>query len=188
VVVRRKRILSSRKYTPKWDGFICGFVVNFLKKNYWRVASHMEYQDCMQEAQYTFLRLKAKYGRLDTPQHFMALYKTTWTREFDDLTLLATKHRNEVCEADTEDESYCLNIGDLNNEGELAIMIEQAPSDVKIVLQLMLTAPVEVLDMFSSVWRQRGKKKEFGNTHLCELLGLPPKTDIVGKINSYFGK
>ncbi len=121
------------------------------------------------------------------PQHFRALSRTAWVNEFNELSMIATKHRKEVFESDSEDESCCVDVGDLNNDGELSIMIEQAPSDIKLVLQLMLTATVEVLEMFSSVWKQRDKKKEFGNTHLCEILGLPPKTDIVGKINHYFG-
>ena len=77
---------------------------------------------------------------------------------------------------------------ELANDGELSLMIEQAPSDIKLVLQLLLTAPVEVLDMFASVWKKKGRYNDFGNKHLCEILGLPDKTDIVGKINSYFCK
>jgi|ERR1019366_4799806 hypothetical protein len=190
----RKRVLSSRRYTPQWKGFVEGFVTNFLKKNYWRVQSHMEYDDVMQEAYVKFLYLKRKYGALDTPQHFMALYKISWVNDFHELSTLASKHRLEVCEHQLLDEdSDYFNmiesvVGDTNNDGELSVMIEQAPSDVKLVLQLMLTAPVEALEMFSAIWKQQGKKKEFNNTHLCEILGLPFKTDIVGKINSYFGK
>ena len=37
----RKRVMSSRKYTPLWKGFIEGFVVKYLKKNNWRVESYM---------------------------------------------------------------------------------------------------------------------------------------------------
>lgn len=185
----RKRVLSSRKYTPQWKGFIEGFVVNFLNKNCWRVAPHMEYQDCMQEAQYTFLRLKNKYGNLDRPQHFMALFRTTWTHEFDDLATLAAKYRLEISESQMEDDydSVVTTLhGDSDNDGVLAIMIEQAPSEVKLVLQLFITAPVEVLDMFSAAWKKRGKHKEYGNNHLNEILGLEPKTDIVGLVHNYF--
>ena len=182
----RKRVLSTRKYTPMWKGFIEGFVTNFLKKNYWRVESYMTYDDAMQEAQVTFYRLKNKYGNLDRAQHFMALYRTSWVNDFNDFAILATKHRHEVCDVETDElEQYSVS-GELNNDGELSVMIEQAPSDIKLVLQLLLTAPVEVLDMFSSVWKKRGKYRDFGNEHLCEILGLEGKTDIVNKINKYF--
>jgi len=178
----RKRVMSSRKYNPLWKGFIEGFVVNYLKKNYWRVESYMTYEDVMQEAHLKFLYVKSKYTALKTPQHFMALYKRAFINEFNDFAILATKHRHEVCE-EAQDEEVS---GELANDGELSVMIEQAPSDVKLVLQLLLTAPVEVLDMFSSVWKKRGKYRDFGNEHLCEILGLEGKTDIVGKINKYF--
>jgi len=182
----RKRVLSTRKYTPLWKGFIEGFITNFLKKNYWRVESYMTYEDCIQEAQVTFYRLKNKYGNLDHPSHFMALYRTAWTNDFNDYAALATKHRNEVSSEMSEEAKDKQVIGELANDGELSVMIEQAPSDIKLVLQLLLTAPVEVLDMFSSVWKKRGKYRDFGNEHLCEILGLEGKTDIVNKINKYF--
>lgn len=202
----RKRILSSRSYTPQWDGFICGFVVNFLKQNYWRVDSHMEYEDCMQEARLLFLKVKQHYGNLDSPQHFMALYKIAMTNKFNDLATKVSKHRAELCDdsrvryyenasnaADKDFNSCCLsfetdilNISDFDNDGLLAIMIEQAPSEIKLVLSLFMTAPVEVLDMFADNWKQRGKNSEFGNNHLCEILGLPEKTDIVGRVMQYF--
>lgn len=185
----RKRIFSSRKYSPQWNGPIEGYVVNFMKRNQWRVQSHMEYEDCIQEAYYIFLRLKHKYGRLDTPQHFMALYKTTLTNEFNDLVAKSVKYRVEVLE-NKLDGYYDMLIdtvaGDSNNDGELSIMMEQAPGEIKLVLQLMLTAPVEVLEMFAGSWKQRGKTKEFGNAHLCEILGLPKKTNIIDAFTDYF--
>ena len=116
----------------------------------------------------------------------MALYRTAWTNDFNDYAVLATKHRNEVSSEMSEEAKDKQVIGELANDGELSVMIEQAPSDIKLVLQLLLTAPVEVLDMFSSVWKKRGKYRDFGNEHLCEILGLEGKTDIVNKINKYF--
>lgn len=178
----RKRILSSRKYSPQWKGFIEGFSVNYVNANLWRVKNFMDREDCMQEAYYVFLRLKSKYGRLDTPQHFMALFRTTLTNEFTDWAARDTKIRFEENHEDFQED----NRTEYNNDGELAIMIEQAPSDVSLVLQLMLTAPIEVLEMMSTVWKAEGKKKEFGNTHLCSILGLSPKTDIVGIVTDYF--
>jgi hypothetical protein len=182
----RKRVVTKHSFNPKWEGFIEGYVVNFLKKNFWRVSEYMEYQDCLQEAHCVFLRLKRKYGNMDSPRHFMALYKVSWINEFNDLSTSANKYKTRYCLLEENEEE--IDQVEQDNDGRLSIMMEQAPSDVKIVLQLMLTAPVEVLDMFASMWKSKGNGKEFGNKHLCEILGLPQKTDIVGKINSYFSE
>jgi len=190
----RKRVLSSRRYTPQWKGFIEGYVKNFMVANYWRVANHMGYEDCIQEAHFLFFRLKKKYGNLDTPQHFMTLFKRSWMNEFNDFSSAATKHRKEVYIDDLKEINFeytffeGVEFSELENDGELAVMIEQAPSDIKLVLQLLLSAPIEVLDMFRSAWKSRGKYNDFGNTHLCSILGLPDKTDVVEKINNYFCK
>lgn len=188
----RKRILTSRLYNPQWDGFICGFVVNFLRAHYWRVQSTMDYEDCLQEAKYVFCKVKKKYGNTGSPKHFMKLFKTSWTRRFDDLATVNTKQRHVVSEHFIKNAEYdfgdecSLLAGDFDNDGMLAIMIEQAPSEVKLVLQLFLTAPVEVLDMFSAQWKKRRNRKEFGNHQLCEILGLPKNTDVVGIVTDYF--
>ena len=197
----RKNILPSRSYTPVWKDFE-GYCVYFLKSNYWRVQSHMEYEDCVQEAHLLFLKLKKHYGNLDTKKHFMGLFGTAMTNRFNDLANKVSKLRCEVGDETAYEEAqhsersdWCganalvdANelVGDFNNDGMLAIMIEQAPSEIKLVLSLFMKAPVEVLDMFSDSWKQRGKKNDFGNAHLCEVLGLPEKTDIVGKVRQYF--
>jgi len=152
----------------------------------------MDYEDCLQEAKYIFCKVKKKYGNTGSPQHFMQLFKTSWTREFADLSTVNTKQRHVVSEHRLQDEDYeysdecSLLAGDFDNDGMLAIMIEQAPSEVKLVLQLFLTAPVEVLDLFSVQWKKCRKRKEFGNQQLCEILGLPKNTDVVGIVTGYF--
>lgn len=194
--ILRKRILTSRAYTPVWKDFE-GYCVYFLKANFWRVSSHMEYEDCLQESQLLFFKLKSRYGNVDTQKHFMGLYGNSLTNRFNDLASKVTKHRAEVSEdscslahsdhiASDEDFEVTALIGDFDNDGMLAIMIEQAPSEIKLVLSLFMTAPVEVLDMFADNWKQRGKNSEFGNNHLCEILGLSEKTDIVGRVRQYF--
>jgi hypothetical protein len=190
----RKRVLSAHAYVPQWEGFVLGFVVNFLRRNYWRVQSYMEYEDCLQEAWLKFNQVKVKYGNLDTPQHFMTIYKLAWTNKFNELAVWSGKHRAEVCvsqlETDDAEDTGALGLlaGDFNNDGMLAIMIDQAPHEVKHVLHLFLTAPVEVLDMFAETWKSRGRHKPYGNAHLCELLGLPEKTDVVGMVTAYFAE
>ena len=171
----RKRITTNRQYNPVWSKEIEGYTCNFMKKNFWRVQAHMEYTDAMQEAKLLFLKLKHKYGSMDTPQHFMAIYKVSLVNEFNEIAIRDGKYRNEVSDSqilDTEDFNYAdimMNVtGDTDNEGMLRIMVQQAPSEVKQVLKLFVDTPIEVLEFCSKVWKEnRGKNSEFGNNHLC---------------------
>ncbi len=189
----RKRIPTALAYSPMWEGPVEGYTVNFMKSNFWRVKAHMEYQDAMQEAKLVFVKLKRKYGRLSSPQHFMSLYKTTLKREFDELSTRDTKFRNEVnasqinsSENSEFTEVYYNQAGDLMNDGMLAIMIEQAPAEIKKVLKLFLETPVEFLDHLSSVWKKKGKYNDFGNKHINEVLGMEEGTDVEKLLREYF--
>jgi hypothetical protein len=189
----RKRITTNRQYNPVWAGPVEGYTVNFLKKNFWRVQAHMEYQDAVQEAQLLFVHLKRKYGCLDTPQHFMAIYKVSLLNEFNEIAARDGKYRKEVSDSQihaTEDFNYVETMmgvtGDTDNEGMLHIMIQQAPEEVKQVLRLFVETPIEVLEQFARVWKKKGRNMEFGNHHLCHLLKIKEGTDLVGKVRAYF--
>jgi hypothetical protein len=184
----RTRIITARSYNPQWDGFIEGYVTNYLHQNYWRVQHYMEYEDVVQEARVVFYRVKNKYGKLEHPKHFMALFKTSWVREFTDLANAATKVSEASYEMGNTEQDEFMDVlcGDLENDGMLSIMMQQAPEEVKKVLKLFLTTPVEALNQMSMVWKWRGKNIEFGNQHLCEILKLKEGTDVLGKIKEYF--
>lgn len=183
-----------RGYEPKFEGAIEGYVVNFLRTNYWRVQGSMEFQDCMQEAHYLFLRLAQRYGVLDTPQHFMALFKRSWHNHFTNLSNTDTKFRVEVSDsqlASEEGDATYISIveslvGETECSGYLLVLLQQAPSDVRTVLSFFMAAPQEVVESAFSAWRSSRRKKEGGNNMLCQLLGFAPGTDVLGRVAEYF--
>lgn len=176
-------------YDPIFKGPIEGYVMNFLRANTWRVDRTMEHDDMMQEARVVFLYLSQKYPTIDTPQHFMALYKTAWFNRFTDLTHKDTRSRHVVSYSQNEDEGddYIGAIaGDLSHDGALLTAIRQAPSEVQSVVSLFLNAPVELLDLASAAWRSRGHNRDHGNAMLCKMLGVKTDTDLVGMVETYF--
>lgn len=184
-----------RRYIPKFEGAIEGYVVNFLRTNFWRVQGSMEFQDCMQEAHLVFLRLADRYGVLDTPQHFMGLYKRAWYNHFTDLSHIDTKFRVEVSESQlaTEEDGGMAYvslvesiIGETDCAGYITIMLQQAPADVRTVLSFFVVAPQELVDLTFSSWRKSRRKKEGGNNMLCHVLGFAPGTDLLGRVAAYF--
>lgn len=185
-----KTTRNALLYIPEWKGPIEGYVVNCYTKKGWRTAALMERNDFMQEAYLVFLRLNHKYPRLDTPQHFMALFKTSWHRHYTDLSYADSSLRTMPLQSqltrDDEDANTLEAVGDLENSGILATMIRQAPSEIKQVLALFLHAPSELLDAASSSWKNSGHNSDCGNKMLCQALGRPEGTDVIGAVHEYF--
>ena len=183
-----------RRYVPKFEGAIEGYVANFLRANYWRVAASMEFEDCLQEARWLFLKLDKRYGVMDSPKHFMALYKQSWHRYFIDLSKRDTKQRNEVSDINRQEEGIDTYngfveaiVGDTDCSGSLLILIQQAPEDVRTVLSFLLGLS-DISTESEIIFGKGGNRKAAGsNKILCQLLGFPNGTDILGRIYSYFG-
>ncbi len=177
-------------YEPQYAGPIEGWVVNYLKTNMWRVERSMERDDVLQEAYLVFLRCSTKYPVLDTPQHFMALYKMAWVREFTDLANRDTKLRAEVPDhvnLDDESPMYREPIGETDNEGRLALLLRDAPREVVMVLNLILNAPQELVDVVFSGWTGRDRRRrDGGSSKVCAALGLPQDLDVMGMVEDHF--
>jgi hypothetical protein len=180
-------------YTPSFEGPIEGFVHNFLKRNFWRVAASMEYEDVLQEARLLFLELKQRYPQVDTPQWFMTLFKRSFSNHFHDLSKTDTDVRSgtSISNSSAEDSSEIsleTLMGDPENAGYMTTLIGQAPEEVRSVLNLIANAPAELLELAIDSWKASGKKKELGNQMLCRMLGRDPsKTDLVEQVRAYFG-
>lgn len=179
-------------YQPEFKGPIEGWVVNHMTKNYWRVASTIPREDLLQEAYVVFLRCKRNYtdqGRVKSPQHFMALFKTSWTNEFTNLSLADTNSRFLVSEnKDYGDGEVTMEaIGETDNDGSLAVMVRQAPVEVLMVLNLFLSAPQELLDLALSSWNINDRRGRTGSSkRLCKILGLPEHLDVLRMTEDYF--
>lgn len=185
---------ASCSFEPQFEGPIEGYVVNFLKKNYWRMAASLEYGDVMQEAKCLFLQLKAHYPRVDSPQWFMSLFKMSLTNLVHDLATKDSMLREipplSSVEIGGDDGSFGTMLdsipGDTENLGMLSIMIRKAPEDVRSVLSLFLNAPQEIVDLAWLAWSRKKGKKGDENDLLCRWLGRPLGTDLVGPVREYF--
>lgn len=167
-------------FEPEWKGPVEGYVVNFLTKNHWKIARTCPREDALQEAYCIFLRIKRRYPELDTPQHFMALFKTAWFNQFTDLANLDTRQRAECAmPVDAEGNEFELT-GSTDNDGMLAVMIREAPREVTMVLSLLLNAPQELLDAALGTGRQNACVR------VNRLLGLPLEQDTLGNVAEYF--
>jgi len=180
-----------------FEGPIEGYVVNFLQKNYWRVKNYFDYEDALQEARYTFtllLRRMEKNGSIiENAKHLMSLFKSAWTRHFHTLSKRDTKRIDFAISNYTKEDHDDWLIDSINlasssqNLGFLEITIEQAPSEVRQVLNLLLSAPKEVLSMAVESWGTKNKRNSrITNEFLCHMLGYNHKEiDLIKNTQSY---
>lgn len=174
-----------------WEGVFKAYTRSFIRRNMWRLSRTCDEDDAMQEARIVFLRCARQYkGVIDNDAWFMGIYKRSLAGRFADLATADARHRMVsvlMCDIENEEgEQVPLDmVGETANEGELRVLIAQAPSEVREVLALLLEAPAEVLELAASAWRRKGKKSAFGNAMLCRLLGRDEGTDVLGKVREY---
>lgn len=175
-------------YIPQFTGPIEGWAVNYSKFNLWRVAASMEWEDLMQEAYVVFLRCANKYPELDTPQHFMSLFQRAWINTFTDFAHDDSKLRMTAPSIfDADDDNLPEPMGEVTNDGDLAIMIRQAPREVMMVLNLFLNAPTELVEVALAGWQGRDRRcKAGGSKKICQMLGLPQDLDVMKMVEDYF--
>lgn len=187
-----RKSAKSARFAPEFKGPVEGWVVNYLKANAWRVARTMEFEDCLQEAHLVFLRVARTYTEVTEAPHFMALFKTSWERRFVDLVREDARVReNEVAvdfEASGEDEGPAFQpIGETDNDGELRVMLREAPREVLMVVNLLLRAPQEMMDALLAPWRGQDRRMRGGGSeHINQLLGLPLHHDTLQQVHDYF--
>ena len=181
-------------FVPEFKGKIEGYVVNYLKKNYWRVAAHHEYEDLLQEAYFKFLVVKDKYPEVVNPPHFMALFKTAWNNHFinlsktqtKDITIIESQLMGEISLFELSDKKGRVN----DHEGDVTILLKQAPEEIQLLFAALDdTDLVKLLRQKSQKIRNgnRRARRETTNQALCRILGLNPEdVDIRNMLFNHF--
>lgn len=152
----------------------------------------MQWADAMQEAYLVFMRCERKYTELKTPSQFMALFKLAWINQVNDLSRMDSKLRlcvSETQELEDGDQQPHELMGETDNAGFLAVLLREAPDDVRRILALMLTAPQELLDVVLAEWRGHdGRKSDGGGKRINAALGLPKDTDALALVHQYLSR
>jgi hypothetical protein len=173
-------------YLPQWTGSIEGYAKNYCVKNLWKfLPIGYDLEDLMQESYVVFLKCQLRYKAVDTPQHFMSLFKTALHNYMFDLSKPFFAESQHLVRS-TEDFDL-ISFSSVEEEATLMLMVAQAPIEVKQVLNLLFKAPEELLDLIGFSDNKRGRSLVSCNRKLCALLGYDPRcVDLVGLVKSYF--
>lgn len=179
-------------FSPAFKGPVEGYIANFAAKHGWRVSRLYQRDDIMQEAYLIFDRVVKAYPKVETPQHFMALFKRAWFNHFTDLSNEDTRSRVLVQHTEFEvDDGEAIAVdyvGDLDGDGYLATMLRQAPREISMVLNLFLNAPQEMLDIALGSWAGGRDRRctAGGSKRICQMLGLDTSKDVMRAVEEYF--
>lgn len=165
------------------------YVLNYLRKNYWRVERLMSFEDAVGEAQLQFWRTIDRLTKrgcvIENEKHLMSLFKTSWSRHF---TTLSNKNSHEVVVCDMKDVEFSFIeetvVGDRDNDGYIQCLFASAPSEIRQVVLLMLKLPTETVDVIVSLVER--DLLDAANAMVCRLLGKSTQQQVLKNTLEYF--
>lgn len=166
-------------WQPEWSTGIEKWTAARINENLWRFDRVEEFKDVMQQARILFWKLSVAYPIVNNPHHFFALYKTSLLRHFVDK---ARKRSRSVIDQDTSlDDLTEIEFGHTINAGQLHLLLEEMPDELKIVFGSLTSGRVRLkLDRPTTSKRYR----ENYNMRLKRRLSLT-MADPVGALREY---
>lgn len=163
------------------DQGVRGWIFKTARENMWRVSSHIELSDLMQDGFLIWLKVCGRYPSVTETKHRMALFKTSFTNHIHDLSKKRTR-LDLVPEADLDTPMASMLEGeDPTSDPDFVFIIKQLPPALARVLGRMIAS--------DSPYRLRlDHTRETTNERLCRFAGLDPsKRDIHTAVLQYLG-
>lgn len=159
------------RYVPMSDG-IGGWIVKTAKRNFWRVAHWIDFDDLCQDGQRLFYETQQRYAKVREPAHVMALFKRTYVNHIHDMAR-ARRRMPELQAIEAALELPC-------EYSEALALIAGAPVHVRAAIVALMTRKERVLV------RRRNGIRETWNRKLCRLAGVDPRcNDVYGDMLRY---
>jgi hypothetical protein len=188
-------------YCPQWAGSFEGWSRRFVTNNYWRVENRCgSPEDALQECALIFAKCATMYRYVvSDPKHnkgnpnawFMAIYKRSIVNRWCKLSL-DDRAQKETFVASTDDTKGRAEFNDwlvyfevvkqaVYNEGPMQVAIAKSSPALRKIMQVMLTAPPEVLDHMLEHYPDM----EATNRRLKGLIGKRRESlDLLGELDA----
>lgn len=160
------------------------WLFKYAKKNYWRVAAWIDFDDLIQDGYAEYYEVLKRYPTATEPAHIMQLFKLCFCSRIEDLVRANTKQvddaRSDIVEVY---ESPMMVIPD---SSVFTALLVKAPQVVKDTIALL--ADDKRRDELSKPFeRHANGRRETLNERVCNMLGLDYKSvDAVGAVRMHF--
>ena len=173
---------------------VVGWIKNYSRKNYWRVArTGMDLDDLIQDGLVCAYKCRERYGDdLDIP-HFMRLVQITFSNHITDIIRQQFKSsevkisdvvKNRLGEEPIANEADAIDriAEPTPPPQELSILIAELPVHLRNAVELLISDPVQ----FRKQFRQRlNGASDTLSKRLAGLIGWPENLDFEIELRSY---
>lgn len=160
------------------------WLFKYAKKNYWRVAQWIDFDDLIQDGYVEYYEVLKRYPSATEPAHIMQLFKLCFCSKLEDLVRANTKQvddaRSDLVEVY---ESPLMVVPD---SSVFTALVVKAPQLVRDTIALL--ADEKNRDVLSAPFKRYDNgRRETLNERVCSMLGLDYKSvDAVGTTRMYF--
>lgn len=147
------------------DAGLRGWIVNYARKNYWRVPNYYSLDDLIQEGYVCYAKCNLRYRHVREQRHFMALVKRTFANHIHDLAAERTAKPPEIL---AEPDSPSL-IQVEYSDALIYTLLNQLPAELKRLIHVLLTDSRNI-----PMLRFEDGTRETRNEYLCRLLNVDP--------------
>jgi hypothetical protein len=173
--MKKPVLIPHPAYKPEWPGVFEAYSRAWVGKHYWRVKHTLGTEtDALQECALVWAKCAGAYtGKVDNPAWFMGLYKSALARHWHTLSTKDSqspeRHAADHPLTTPEEREAMFGHSPDGPCGMLAAAIAGASQEVRDVLDLLATAPVEVLGIVFA-----GETDVDHTRRLRRWLGWPP--------------
>lgn len=151
-------------WEPQWEPEIRNWASKIIRENKWRYDPIHDHADLLQDAYVKFLMLKETYPRVIQPQHFMSLYKRALVNQLCDEANKNISRKETFIQTESDPDILADEVvKELDNEGYLIILLNEAPADIRAVFEL---------------FNDDGKLEELRKPYFRPYKGLSPRESL----------
>lgn len=186
-----------RNKRNRLDQGLHGWIINYARKNFWRVASWIDFEDLVQDGFLCYCVCNVRYRQVKEQRHFMSLVKITFIRHVHDLANQRTRAIDEpLVLSPGQFEDYWGSLEAMlpsePEESSFMTLVKQLPDELqKLIVTLQNDGKdLPILsrdDKRDHQGRFRVRRRETTNDFHCRLAGLDPQVhDIQAIFREHF--
>lgn len=170
---------------PLPDAGAVAWLHSYARKNYWRVAAWMDYEDLVQDGYFAWVEVCHRYPEATkTPAHIMSLFKLCFADKITDLSRSRTKQQDDARSDIVE--IYDGDAVTLPDPSNFNLLITRAPKVVRDTIALLTDDSMKD-ELNKPYHAQVSGRRETLNDRICALLGLDPaQIDVIKETKLYF--